>query len=97
MAGSSIVQAKAALEKRMSQLREGKLVALTFSLQPPQDHTEVYNTAIAMVEMHTGDTMVLDASNFRSLMMDEWDWMGHFLASNSGYSARAAEKIGSPR
>ena len=38
---------------------------------------------------HQHDTL------FRSLMMDEWDWMGNFLTSNSTYSALAAQKAGS--
>jgi len=90
-------QAEAALQKRLVQLREGKLVSLHFSLQPPQDHSDVYDTAIGMVEAHTEETIVLGASQFRSLMMDEWDWTAGFLASNSGYSALAAEKVGASR
>lgn len=86
-------QAEKALQKRLAQLREGKLVALTFSLNPPQDHTAVYDTVIAMCEAHTDDEMTLDSANFRCLMMDEWDWMEGFLVGSSGYSSLAAQKF----
>lgn len=87
-----IDHAEKALQKRLSQLREGKLVSLAFNLSPPRDHTSAYDTAIGMVEMHMKPELTLDAATFRSLMMDEWDWKGHFLMANSAYSKLAADQ-----
>ena len=86
-------RAHEALKKRLSQLGEGKIVSLHFSLQPPQDHTRVYDTAIRMLELHTEETITLTAQQVRHLEMDEWDWMDSFLETASRYSGLANDKM----
>ena len=80
-----------ALEAKMDDLRSGKVVALTFHLTPPQDYTKVYDVAIKMLEMHTGETIVLDGTQVKHVIMDDWDWMETFLTSNRRYSTTAIE------
>lgn len=92
-------KAEAALKKRMVEVREGKIRHLTFSLKPPQDYTDVYDTAIQMLELHvkTSETVELDNSQVRTLVMDKWDWSEAFWGSNKAYSGTAqdyAEKHG---
>lgn len=82
-----IETAKKQLEKRLAQLKEGKLVSVSFSLQPPQDYTTVYDTVINMLAAHTEPNITISASEFRQIVEDEWDWMSNFLLSNSGYSS----------
>lgn len=86
-----VAQAQKVLLRRLGELKEGKLVALAFSLKPPQDHTSVYDTAIQMLELHTGDEIELDNSQVRTLVMDEWDWSQAFWGSNKAYSKVATE------
>lgn len=87
-------KAQKALELRLAQLKEGKLVSLSFRLQPPVDHTDVYDTAITMLEMHREDTIVLDSDMARSLIQDKWEWADQFLHSNAIYSKTASDRIG---
>jgi hypothetical protein len=82
-------KAEEVLQKRLGQLREGKLVDLLFRVSPPQDHTKVYDTAIRMLELHKKDTIVLNADQVRNLEMDEWGWSESFYMSNSAYSETA--------
>lgn len=82
-------QARAKLRERLDQLESGKVVALAFQLDPPQDHTAVYDTAIEMLTLSTEDHVVLDAGQVRNLVMDQWDWSDRFLAINAQYSATA--------
>jgi hypothetical protein len=82
-------KAREALAKRLKELEDNKLVHLSFSLEPPQDYTKVYDTAIQMLEMHTEPTVELNASQVRHLAMNQWDWMDRFLASNAPYSDTA--------
>lgn len=92
-----INKAIAALEKRLAQLKEGKLTHLSFALAIPQDHTAVYDTAIVMLERHTDSTIELNAEAVRSLIEDTWDWSRGFIGSTIEYSPRAvdyASKIG---
>lgn len=81
-----IKKAKLALEGRMEQLRKGQVVSLMFSLSPPVDNSEVYKSAIAMLEWNENEFVELHPDEFRQLVQDEWDWTDNFLASNSTYS-----------
>lgn len=84
-------KAEAALKAKLDQLRSGKLAALSFSLRVPLDYTKVYDTAIRMLELHTEDTIELDAAQVRNLMQDEWDWTDQFYGTNMVYSKTASE------
>lgn len=88
-------KAREALLDQLKKLESGKTSVVTFHLASPQDHTKVYDTAIEMMKMHTEKKVVLDASQVRTLMMDEWDWKAHFLLANSAYSGTALAEYGS--
>jgi hypothetical protein len=82
-----IKRATAELEKRLIQIKEGKLVALTFTLKVPKDYSSVYRTTISMLRAHTGDEIELSATEYRQLVEDEWDWIRDFAGSNASYSS----------
>lgn len=84
------------LEDKMSQLRSGKLITLSLSLQPPTDQSATYDTAIQMLELHTGKEMTLNAGQVRNLVMDEWDWSHTWYAQNMRFSDTAA-KVGATK
>lgn len=86
-----IKRAQTELEKRIAQLREGKIVALTFHLKVPKDYSTVYKTTIGMLKAHTGDDITLSATEYRQLVEDEWDWTRDFAGSNAPYSAAARD------
>jgi hypothetical protein len=90
-----VKKARAALEKRLTQLEEGKIVSLHFRLVAPEDHTSVYDTMVRMLELHTEDTVELDAQLVRNLEMDEWDWTDTFLGTAAQYSGLANDKLNS--
>lgn len=78
-----------ALQNRMKDLQNGKLVTLSFTLSPPVDYSEIYKNSISMLEWNTAEVIELRADEFRQLVRDEWDWTDTFLHSNSRYSATA--------
>jgi len=82
-----IKAAQAELEKRLAKIREGKIVGLTFQLSLPKDCTGAYDTVIEMLQSHQSETIELSATEFRQLMMDQWDWSHEFLYTNAMYSA----------
>jgi|JI10StandDraft_1071094.scaffolds.fasta_scaffold23745_4 signal recognition particle GTPase len=97
VAEARVGYAKAAREALLDQLKKlesGRLSVVNFQLTAPQDHTKVYDTAIEMMKLHTGETVVLDSAQVRTLMMDQWDWKSRFLMANSLYSGTAAEQAG---
>lgn len=83
-------KAREVLLDQLGKLEAGKISVVNFSLVAPQDYTKVYDTAIEMLRLHTGETVTLDSSQVRTLMMDEWDWKLRFISTNSVYSDSAA-------
>lgn len=86
-------RARESLRERLDQLESGKIVSLAFALEPPQDHSDVYNTAIQMLELAQDDVIEMDSMQVRMLVMDQWDWSHKFLAVNAQYSATARNEI----
>ena len=84
-----VLKAKHELERRLDQLKLGSIVSLQFSFHPPLDYTRTYDTAIKMLEMHTGAEIELTASEVNNLIEDEWDWSDSFWVSNKLYSGTA--------
>lgn len=81
-----IQAAKKALEIRLEQLRKGKVVALSFTLTPPEDYSEIYKNVISMLEWNSNDYVELQADEFRQLVEDKWDWQKNWLFGNTRYS-----------
>lgn len=87
-------QAQTVLEKKLNALKEGKIVQLTFSLRVPKDYTDVYDTVISMLELHTGSDITLSATEYRQLVEDEWSWTSEFAGSNMAYSSSVRDWAG---
>ncbi len=79
------------LEKKLAQVREGKLVSLSFHLTVPKDYSSVYRTTISMLELHTEDKINLEAGDYKKLIDDDWEWAQDFVISNSAYSSGTRE------
>ena len=88
-----VERARESLRERLDQLESGKIVSRAFSLEPPQDHSDVYDTAIQMLELATDDVIEMDSTQVRTLVMDQWDWSRQFLTSNAQYSATARNRL----
>ena len=87
-----IEEAKKALQAKLRKVKAGKMVALSFHLAPPEDHTSQYDTVIEMLKMCVEDEIELSASDFRKFVQDEWDWTGRFLANTVMYSQLANDE-----
>lgn len=86
-------KARAALTEKIDELLAGKVVAVYFSMNMPEDYTEVYDNSIAMLEWNLDDKIELHADEFRQLVRDEWDWSSSFYSNNSEYSVAAMSKV----
>jgi hypothetical protein len=79
-------KAREELKKLLGKVDEGKINNLTFTLRAPKDYSSVYKTTISMLEDHVGTEIELEASEYRMLVEDEWDWVRDFAVGNSAYS-----------
>ena len=82
-----------ALDARLDEVKKGLKLSLSFRLEEPQDMTKQYDLIIKMLEMSIDTEIELTQKEFANYVQDDWSWMGQFLASNSGYSQRAAGKL----
>ena len=55
-------------------------------MDPPVAYTEIYDTAISMLEFHQGDVISMAAEEVRNLMQDNWGWTENWLRLNQRYS-----------
>lgn len=64
---------------------EPNLYDLMQEHQRPESHVEDYDAAIAMLEMHTEETIEVPEADFRQLVLDQWRWKQAWVASNAKY------------
>ena len=51
------------LSAKCDEIASGKITALRFDLQVPEDHTEDYELAIKMLELHCEDTIEMTSTD----------------------------------
>ena len=79
----------AELERHLQDARDRKKISRALSLPEPQDHTEDYDSVIAMLEMSVEDIIELDADSFQRYVLDKWSWKRAADFTNLSY----AEKV----
>jgi hypothetical protein len=52
---------------------------------PPENYLSSYDTAISMLEWHTGDEMKIERAQFEQYILDKWNWKASFSLKNSAY------------
>ena len=52
----------------------------------PLNYADSYDRAIAMLEVNVEETVVLDERQFEQYVLDNWDWKGAHVASNTKYA-----------
>lgn len=79
------------LEERIKEIKSGKLVHRIVNNSLPEDNTRHYDRAIAMLNMSVDLQIEIDADDFRSYVMDDWDWKTHWAVSNLAYISKSKE------
>lgn len=75
----------AELDRALQEAREGGNIRRAFTLPVPEDHTDDFDNALAMLEWEVGDTVALDEYTFSSLVRNQWGWNASFAASTQQY------------
>lgn len=74
------------LEKSLKSAREGREIRTSIPLQAPQDHTDDYDSIIAMLIMSVDDEISLSHQDFQSYVLDKWHWAIQTSLVNSAYA-----------
>lgn len=67
-----------------------KIPHVGLSLTPPQNHEKDYDRAIAMLKMHSDDTILIDWTTYAQYVDDDWEWAAQTKMLNSGYANSGA-------
>lgn len=73
------------LERRIRDLKRGRVINQYIGLPEPEDHTDDYDRVITMADMSINDTVDLNESEFAMYVMDQWEWKHSFAESTEGY------------
>ncbi len=88
------VKAIEILNSNIKAIAEAKKIIQHIVVPVPSDHTDEYDTMIAMLQDMKEDTVELTQDEYRSYMLDKWVWRHQFLTSNAAYSSTAAGLAG---
>lgn len=55
-------------------------------LEKPQDHSNDYEQAIALMEWETRDKVEVSISDFERFVRDNWGWKGQFKLAHTNYT-----------
>lgn len=77
------------LDKRLADVRAGRKINVYIALPEPQDYTEAFDTAIAMVEWAQGNTIDLSEKDFNRYVLNKWEWQQAFAANTQSYLAES--------
>jgi hypothetical protein len=79
----------AELERMLTRVKRGKVINQYIALPVPKDHTRDYDRILKMLDMHTGETVVISQQDFARYVQDDWEWKREFYTSASNYSDTA--------
>jgi hypothetical protein len=76
------------LDEKLSLARAGKHFDQSITLPVPQDHSDDYDRAIAMLEMETRDEIEVSEADFAVYVLDQWSWRKAWATSTASYVLR---------
>jgi hypothetical protein len=87
----TLAEATLFASKRENQTEEArKAVHVAYdafrNLDRPQDHSNEYEQAIALMEWETREKIDISISDFEKFVRDNWHWKGQFKLQHSSYT-----------
>lgn len=79
----------AKVSAKLDEIRESNditKVSLSVALPVPEQHTDDYDSVIAMLEWEQKETIELDQGYFDQYVLNKWRWANQFLANTASYS-----------
>lgn len=73
------------LDAKLASARAGERVELWIRLPEPEDHTDSFDTAIAMVEWAEGGLIELTEKDFQRYVLNNWEWAVAFAQNTRSY------------
>jgi hypothetical protein len=80
-------QMVAELDRALADAKAGRKIVRMFSLPVPEEHTDDFDTAIAMLEWDTGEEIEINLAEFKMYVENEWGWQRSFAGNTQSYLA----------
>lgn len=80
-------QAIALLSAELSHARDGEPFKLIIALPKPRSFASQYDQVVGLLELTKADEVEMNLTDYRSLVLDKWDWKRQFKMSTSNYIA----------
>lgn len=74
-----------ALQRMLEAAKRKEDVSHTIDLEIPKDHTNEYETALAIMEWEQDDILHLTQGEFERYALDAWPWKKRFMQIHAGY------------
>ena len=78
------------LEVCVKLAKTGTKYITSVNLPMPIDHTEEYDTVIAMVEWSVDEKIELTRGEFEQYVLNNWMWMPDFISTSTSYSSSSS-------
>lgn len=79
-----------ALDRALKDALQGRRYRPSHHIPQPQDHTDEYDTVIAMLEMSLDEELELTRQEFANYALDNWNWQHDFLVTAASYGSMSA-------
>lgn len=73
------------LTSMLDRAKNGDKVELWVGLPEPEDHTDDYDRALAMLDHEVRDEIELTQSEYAQLVQDDWGWRNSFATNTTAY------------
>jgi len=74
------------MQSRIKEFEDDNITNLSFDIYPPTSHQSVYEEAISLVEMSCEDEIILDGSDARHYLLNNWAWRGELSGLRTMYA-----------
>lgn len=80
-----VEQSIKALAAELGKARDGQPFTLRIDLVKPKTYAFQYDQVIGMLELTRDEAVDMTLADYRSLVLDKWDWSGQFKSSTERY------------
>ena len=89
----------AKLKETLKQIEKGRIKDFKKTLNSlaympvPQNHTESYDRAIAMLDMHQEPVVILTDGDYQQYIEDNWRWKQEFQTTSASYGVGTYDDV----
>lgn len=63
-------------------------ISIGIRISAPENHREAYEDVLSMLEYEVDDEVTLSQHDFKSYVLNQWQWSNQFLMSNAVYASQ---------